>query len=87
MPLSRDAGGSSQICHVWSFLKRSMAKGSRGRESRGHSCFLEADGFTKSTQKVGCSLDSRQDLRILSICQQKMRGVKGNFRISGVFPY
>lgn len=28
MPQSRDADGSSQVCHVWSFLKRSTAKGS-----------------------------------------------------------
>lgn len=29
-----------------------------------HSYFHKAEGFKKSTQKVGCSLNSRQDLRI-----------------------
>lgn len=40
--------------------ERSMAKGSDHGKARVH----KADGFKSSTHKVGCSLDSRQDLGI-----------------------
>lgn len=70
VPRSRNADGSSRICHVGRSLElpkdrawpRAVIVG--GDPARVHRYLHKADGFEKVTQKVGCSLNSRQDLRI-----------------------